>query len=260
MNLNLKDKVILVTGGDKGIGFGICQRLAKEGAIPFIVGRTKKDVKKAVSHIQKEGGKCSFSLAELTRPEECRAAVAKAVMEYGRIDGLVNNAGVNDGVGLEHGNYEDFMKSLDKNLTHYYLMFEYSLPHLIKNSGNVVNISSKTAITGQGGTSGYAAANGGRNALTESLAIQYFNKGIRVNAVIVSESFTPQYKRWIKQFPNADELLQSIENKIPLEKRMTTPDEIADTTTFLLSEKSKCITGQLFYVDGGYVHLDRAIY
>lgn len=259
MDFKLENKVIIVTGGDKGIGFGISQSLAREGAIPFIVGRTTKDVESAVEQIKGEGGNASFALAELTRSEDCKAVITKALNEFGRIEGLVNNAGVNDGISLEHGNYQNFLRSLDKNLTHYYLMFEYSLPYLKKSKGHVVNISSKTAITGQGGTSGYAAANGGRNALTKDLAHKYLEQGIRVNAVVVSECYTPQYKRWIKQFPNSDELLMSIENKIPLDKRMTTSKEIADTTVFLLSDKSKSVTGQLFYVDGGYVHLDRSI-
>ena len=114
-------------------------------------------------------------------------------------------------------------------------------------------------MTGQGGTSGYAAACGGRNALTLEWAAELLPYSVRVNAVIVAESFTPLYKRWIDTFPNPDEKFNSIVNKIPLEKRMTTPEEIANTVTFLLSEKSSHTTGQLIYVDGGYTHLDRSI-
>ena len=82
---------------------------------------------------------------------------------------------------------------------------------------------------------------------------------VRVNAVIVAESYTPLYEKWINTFPNSKEKLKQIESKIPLEKRMTTPEEIADSVAFLLSEKSSHTTGQLLFVDGGYVHLDRAL-
>jgi len=138
------------------------------------------------------------------------------------------------------------------------MIVKAALPELIKSKGAIVNISSKVAETGQGGTSGYAAANGGRNALTREWAVELLKYGIRVNAVIVAECYTPLYDRWIKSLPNPGETLKKIEERIPLEKRMTTAEEIANTVAFLLSDKSSHTTGQLIHVDGGYVHLDRA--
>ncbi len=259
MDLNLKDKVIIVTGGSKGIGWGIVTSLAAEGAIPFIIGRKEKDVLKAVKTIKDNGGNAGYALAELTLPEQCENAVEKVLKEFGRIDGLVNNAGVNDGVGLEQGNYADFMRSIQRNVAHYYLMAQLALPYLKKTKGAIVNIGSKTSLTGQGGTSGYAAANGGRNALTREWAVELLPYSIRVNAVIVAECYTPLYDRWIKTFDNPTEKLAGITEKIPLENRMTTAEEIADTVSFLLSSKSSHTTGQLLFVDGGYTHLDRAL-
>ncbi|RYG24182.1 MAG: SDR family oxidoreductase, partial [Chitinophagaceae bacterium] len=177
----------------------------------------------------------------------------------GRIDGLVNNAGVNDGVGLENGDYEKFVASLHKNLVHYYLLAQHVLPELKKTKGSIVNITSKTAETGQGGTSAYAASNGGRNALTREWAVELLKYGIRVNAVVVAECFTPLYARWIETLPDPKARLKEIESKIPLGNRMTTAEEIGNTVAFLLSERSSHTTGQLLYVDGGYVHLDRAL-
>ena len=104
--------------------------------------------------------------------------------------------------------------------------------------GVIVNISSKTAETGQGNTSAYAAANGGRNALTREWAVELLKYNIRVNAVIVSESWTPLYENWINTFADPQKKLESIIAKIPFEKRMTTPEEIANMVVFLLSEKS----------------------
>lgn len=259
MDLGLKDKVIIVTGGAKGIGEGIAKVLANEGAVAVIVGRNEDDNQSTVKSIEKNGGK-SFSVkAELSIPEECEAAVKKVVEKFGRIDGLVNNAGVNDGVGLENGNYEKFMSSLHKNVVHYYLVAHHVLPMLIKSKGAIVNITSKTAETGQGNTSAYAAANGGRNALTREWAVELLKHGIRVNAVVVAECFTPLYAKWIETLPDPAKKLKEIESKIPLGNRMTTAEEIANTVAFLLSERSAHTTGQLIHVDGGYVHLDRAL-
>ena len=259
MNLNLQDKIIIVTGGAKGIGEGISTVLAAEGATPVIIGRNEADNQKTVDAITATGGKAFQIAAELTRPEECKKAVEQTLAQFGRIDGLVNNAGVNDGVGLEKGDYERFMQSLHKNMVHYYLMAHHALPALKASKGAIVNITSKTAETGQGNTSAYAAANGGRNALTREWAVELLPYSIRVNAVVVAESWTPLYENWIKTFDKPQEKLDSIVSKIPLEKRMTTPEEIANMVVFLLSDKSSHTTGQLIYVDGGYVHLDRAL-
>jgi len=255
MDLQLKDKIIIVTGGAKGIGAGITKALAAEGAFPVVVGRDTKDNAAIVNEIGTGFGITS----ELTHPEQCENAVKLTMQKFGRIDGLVNNAGVNDGVGLEKGNYEAFITSLHKNLVHYYLMAHYALPELIKSKGAIVNIGSKVAVTGQGNTSAYAAANGGRNALTREWAVELLKYGIRVNAVIVAECYTPLYEKWIQSLPNPEEKLKSITEKIPLGKRMTTAEEIANMVAFLLSEKSSHTTGQLIYVDGGYTHLDRAL-
>lgn len=258
MNLNLKDKVIVVTGGAKGIGEGIVRLLAAEGAIPVIVGRSDKDNKKLTNEIITTGGQCFDVVAELTIPGDSEKAIAAVIQKYNRIDGLVNNAGVNDGVGLQNGSYEKFIESLHKNLVHYYLMAHHALPELIISKGSIVNIGSKTAETGQGNTSAYAASNGGRNALTREWAVELLQYNIRVNAVIVAECYTPLYEKWLKTLANPEEELKKITSKIPFEKRMTTSDEIANTVAFLLSDKSSHTTGQLIHVDGGYVHLDRA--
>jgi L-fucose dehydrogenase len=256
MNLHLDNKIIIVTGGAKGIGQGIVKTLAAENAIPVIVGRSKADNLKTLESIDNKGFQV---IAELTNPQECENAIKEIVEKYDRIDGLVNNAGVNDGVGLENGNYEGFIASLHKNLVHYYLIAHHALPFLKQSKGAIVNIGSKTAETGQGNTSAYAASNGGRNALTREWAVELLKYSIRVNAVIVAESYTPLYESWIKTFENPEEKLKTITEKIPLGKRMTTPEEIANMVVFLLSDRSSHTTGQIIHVDGGYVHLDRAI-
>ena len=259
MDLGLKGKIIIVTGGSKGIGSGIVSVLSEEGAIPVIVGRDKETILSTVNKYRERNYQVGYAFAELTDPKQCERAVKKIIDDFEKIDGLVNNAGVNDGVGLEKGTYEDFLNSINKNIAHYYKMAQLVLPELKKNKGAIVNIGSKVSVTGQGGTSGYAAACGGRNTLTREWAVELIPYSIRVNSVIVAECYTPLYKKWVEGFEDPKEKLVSITNKIPLGKRMTTIEEIANTVAFLISEKSSHTTGQLIYVDGGYTHLDRAI-
>ena len=255
MDLQLKDKVVLVTGGAKGIGEAIVRTLAAEGAIPVIVDRDAD----AATRLHEQVPRTQLLITELSSAENCHSVVQKAINEHGRLDALVNNAGVNDKVGLEHGNPERYVESLGRNLLHYYNMAHYALPYLKKSHGNIVNIASKTALTGQGGTSGYASAKGAILALTREWAAELLNYGIRVNAIVPAEVMTPLYRQWLDTFPEPEEKLKTILGKIPFEKRMTTPDEIAAMVALLVSSRASHITGQHLFVDGGYVHLDRAL-
>lgn len=259
MNLELDGKVILVSGGAKGIGLAIAQALAAECAIPVILGRNADDNQRALSGIAAQGGKAAAITAELTQLGACESAVGQAAAQFGRIDGLVNNAGINDGVSLENGSPASFVASLHKSLVHYYELAHFALPELKRNRGAIVNIGSKVAETGQGGTSAYAAANGGRNALTREWGAELAKYHIRVNAVIVAECWTPMYSKWLATQADPAGARRSIESRIPLEQRMTTGEEIANMVVFLLSPRSSHTTGQLIHVDGGYVHLDRAL-
>lgn len=259
MNLGLKNKVFIVTGGAKGIGKGIVRAIAEEGGIPVIVGRTVNVGDALAKELNDKGQKAFAITLELGTSESCLETVSKTLEVTGRIDGLVNNAGANDGVSLENGTPEAWMNSLSKNLHHYFYLAHYALPELKKNKGSIVNISSKTAVTGQGGTSAYAAAKGAQLALTREWAVELLPYGIRVNAILPAEVMTPLYEKWLNSFDNPQEKLNDIVKNIPLENRMTTSEEIAAMTVFLLSEKAGHITGQHLFVDGGYVHLDRAL-
>jgi L-fucose dehydrogenase len=258
VDLGLKDKVVIVTGGGVGIGAAISHALADEGAIPFIVNHDGEAIQANLDVMRSKGQHFGFAPLWLTSPATCKSAVDAALAEFGRIDALVNHIGTNDNVGLEHGTPETFLASLERNLWHYYSMAHYCLPSLKAARGAIVNTASKVAYTGQGGTSGYAAAKGAQLALTREWAVELAPYGIRVNAIIPSEVWTPAYKMWLDTFANAEEKKAAITRNIPLESRMTTPAEIASTIVFLLSERSSHTTGQHVFVDGGYVHLDRA--
>jgi L-fucose dehydrogenase len=255
MDLQLKDKVVLVSGGAKGIGAAIVRTVAGEGAISVIVDRDAE----AGNETQPKVARSKLIVGELSSREFCQAAIEQTIQECGRLDALVNNAGVNDKVGLERGSPAKFVESLERNLLHYYNMAHYALPYLKQSRGTIVNISSKTAVTGQGGTSGYVAAKGGILGLTREWAAELLGYGIRVNAVVPAEVMTPLYQQWLDTFPDPEEALKTAQSKIPLEKRMTTPEEIAAMVVFLLSPRAGHITGQHIFVDGGYVHLDRAL-
>jgi len=255
VDLHIENKVVVVTGGAKGIGAAIVRTLAAEVATAVIVDRDGD----AGKQLHAEFPISHLIVADLFSPADCQSAINSTVEEFGRLDALVNNAGVNDKIGLEHGTPEEYVDSLGRNLLHCYNMAHFALPYLKKTRGCIVNISSKTAITGQGGTSGYASSKGAILALTREWAAELLGYGIRANAVIPAEVMTPLYRQWLDTFPDPEQKLQSVLSKIPLEKRMTSPDEIAAMVVFLLSARAAHITGQHLFVDGGYVHLDRAL-
>lgn len=257
MNLFLQDKVIIVTGGGSGIGAAISNLLAEEGAIPVIITNTPPE-EMWLAQLRQLQPKAETVIVDLCDEDNCRLAVATVQQQFGRIDGLVNNAGVNDGVGLDAGRTA-FVASLEKNLIHYYQMTHFCQSALEQSQGAIVNIASKTALSGQGGTSGYCAAKGAILALTREWAVSLRVSGVRVNAVVPAEVMTPLYKRWIATFPDPEQALDNITQRIPLGQRMTTPEEIANTVVFLLSSRASHTTGEWLSVDGGYLHLDRAL-
>ncbi len=256
MDLQLQDKVILVSGGAKGIGGAISRGLIEEGAIPVIIDPSDTEGKQLVDLAK---GKAFHLKKRLFSPADAEGVVQEALSKFGRIDGLVNNAGTNDGVGLEKGSPEAFLQSVEKNVGHYYFLAHFALDALKKSKGTILNISSKTAVTGQGNTSGYVAAKGAQLALTREWAVELLPYHIRVNAIVPAEVYTPMYATWIQSFPNPEEKLDEISRRVPLQNRMTTAEEIANMALFLLSQKASHITGQHIFVDGGYTHLDRAL-
>jgi L-fucose dehydrogenase len=259
MDLQLKDRVVLITGGAKGIGEAVSRGCAKEGAIPVFVDKDAEAGKRLRSELEASGAKCHFIETDVLPAENCKAIVDETLEKFGRLDVLVNNVGANDNCGLENGTPEKYVSSLRLNLFHYYNMAHYALPALKKSQGCILNVASKVAVTGQGGTSGYTSAKGAILSLTRDWAAELLSAGIRVNALVPAEVITPLYRWWVNQFPNPEEKLAYISSKIPLGRRMTRPHEIAAMILFLISPQASHITGEHVFVDGGYTHLDRAL-
>ncbi len=257
MDLGLTGKIVIVTGGASGIGAAISEVLAAEGAVPVIFARRPPGAE-FLARLAAASPKAGWVQAELSDDAQCARAVAHTVDRWGRIDALVNNAGANDGVGLDAGPAA-FRASLDQNLIHYYTLAHHCLAEIKANRGAIINVSSKTAVTGQGGTSAYVAAKAAQLGLTREWAAALAGDGVRVNAVIPAEVMTPLYRNWLDTFPDPEQKLTEITRRIPLGGRMTEAREIADMVVFLLSDRSRHTTGQWIFVDGGYTHLDRAL-
>lgn len=258
MDLQLKDKVFIVTGGGSGIGGGIAVAIAREGGIPVIFGRSQltEEVKSVIYDLQPKTLAITIDLGN--NDQGIQESIEKVIATFGRIDGLVNCAGANDSIPLE-GSPDRFRASLEMNLIHYFTMAHFCIDELKKTRGSILNVSSKTALTGQGGTSAYTAAKGAQLSLTREWAASYAKDGVRCNCLVPAEVWTPLYKKWIESFENSDEKLKSITKNIPLEQRMTTVEEMGNMAVFILSPLSSHTTGQWIFPDGGYTHLDRAI-
>ncbi len=259
MELHLAEKVIIVTGGSSGIGEAVTRQLIEEGAIPVIVTREKERSLQMVREFKALGKQARAIIGELRKIPFCKKVVQETAQHFGRIDGLINNAGRNDWLSLEKGNPDRFSWTLINNLYHYYALAHYALPWLKLTKGSIVNVSCRIAITGQGSASAYAAAKGAQLALTREWATELAKYGIRVNAVVPSEVDTPHYQEWHRTFDKPASHLENIARKVPLGKRLTKPEEVAAAILYLLSDRASHSTGQFLFVDGGYVHLDRAL-
>lgn len=252
MDLELAGKVVLVSGAARGIGAATARAFHAEGARVMVVDR---DGTRAEALAAELGGRAW--VADLADEAACGRIVSGIVASEGRLDVLVNNAGVNDGVPLT-APLSDFIASLRRNLFPAYALTHFARPHLVGARGAIVNLGSKVAETGQGGTSGYAAAKGAMLALTREWALALAGDGVRVNAVIPAECDTDQYQAWFAQQADPAAARAKIEALVPLGRRLTTPAELAAAIVWLSSPRAGHITGQFWHVDGGYTHLDRA--
>ncbi len=243
MDLHLNDKIVIVTGGGAGIGGAISLQLAREGAVPVILGRSP--LKPAfVETLTALCPRFGFFQLELEDEPACADAVARTIAQFGAIDALVNNAGVNDSVGLEAGRAA-FVRSLEANLIHYYVMAHLCVEQIKARRGSIVNISSFQGTNASPFMTPYGAAKAGVIQLSKSMALELAPHGIRVNVVAPAFILTPAAEREMSPERKAASVAA-----IPL-ARAGHPSDIAGIVLSLASNLAAFTTGQVIVVDGG---------
>ena len=255
MDLGLTGKIIIVTGGASGIGGAISEALAQEGAVPVIFARRTPDPA-LLDRVTTASPLAGWVQVELSDDAQCRAAVKATLARWGRIDGLVNNAGANDSIGLDAGP-DAFRASLDRNLIHYYTLAHLTLPQLRANQGAIVNISSKTAITGQGNTSAYVAAKHGVIGFTKTVALEVAQDNITCNAICPGFVETPIVEKQIADQARTrgmskEAVLKDVILGSQPTKRFVTTDELTGMMLYLVSDLGASANGASFSIDGGW--------
>lgn len=244
----LKDKCAVVTGAAKGIGRAIAKKLAKLGANVVINYRNnEEEALKLLEEIKAIGGSGIIVKADISNFSDAETLIKRAQEEFGSIDILVNNAGITKDNLILRMKEEDFDKVIDTNLKGVFNCIKHVTPIMIKQrSGKIVNISSVVGVSGNAGQSNYAAAKAGIIGLTKSLAKELGSRGINVNAV------APGFIQTDMTEVLSEKVKEELKNNIPL-KRLGTVEDVAELVSFLSSEASDYITGQVINVDGGMV-------
>ena len=244
----MERKVALITGGSRGIGKKIAEEFAKHGydlVINYVSDNT--NLEELENDFKSLGAKALFVKTDVTNFEDCSNMVNKAIEEYGRIDVLVNNAGITKDSLLIRMKEEDFDKVININLKGTFNVTKNVVPFMIKQKeGKIINISSVVGVVGNAGQANYSASKAGIIGFTKTLAKELASRNIRVNAVapgFIQTDMTSVLK---------DSVKENINNQIPL-KRMGTAEEVANVVYFLADDVSSYITGQVINVDGGMV-------
>ncbi|MFV0473243.1 MAG: glucose 1-dehydrogenase [Pikeienuella sp.] len=250
MGLLLNGSVILVTGGASGIGRAVCLDAAAEGAKVLVSDINELGGMETVKQIRQLGGKASFHRADVARPGDVEALIDQAVRTYGRLDGAVNNAGINCDIAMvDELDEEDWARVIQVNLSGVFYCMKYELRAMIANgAGSIVNMSSIYGLVGRAALPAYAAAKHGVVGLTRSSAIAHAIQGVRINALCPGFVPTAINDPILKVVPLVAE---QINNAYPI-GRMGTPQEMAKATSWLLSDASSFVTGATLVADGGF--------
>ena len=241
----VKDKVVIITGGTRGIGYETVKKFLENGAKVALLGSREESVNKALSSLKEENSsyKVIGFYPDLTKEEEIRETFEKIEKEFGKIDCLINNAGLSSSTKIENYTTEEENKIIDLNIKAVYLCSKVAVPYLKKTKGSIINTSSMVSIYGQAGGCLYPMSKFAVNGLTKSLSRELAGFGIRVNAVAPGITETDM----VKNLPK--EMIEPLINSIPL-KRIGTPEDIANAFMFLASDMASYITGEILQVDG----------
>lgn len=241
-------KVVLVTGGNVGIGRAAAEAFAREGAVVVISARREAEGIAAVERIQAAGGAASFVRADVSREEEVAALVAQTVSAHGRLDVVFNNAGIEGKLGpIGTLAAADFEETFAVNVRGTWLVMKHALPHLRATRGSIVNNTSVAADIGMAGTSIYASSKGAVSSMTRAAAIEFIQAGVRVNAVSPGPIETDMGSRF---FGSIDNMRGFAKTAVPA-ATPGTPADIAEAVLYLASPQAAFVVGQIFTVDGG---------
>jgi len=245
-----QNKVALVTGGAMGIGGAVAKLLSQRGAKILIVDRAENEGLKTVSEIKAVGGDAEFFKADVSNIQNCSDAVSKVIDTYGRLDVVSNNAGIQRYGTVESTPENEWDDVMNINLKSVFYICKFSIPHLRKSKGNIVNMTSVQAFATQRGVAAYTTSKHALIGLTRSMAIDFARDGIRVNCVAPGTVDTPMLKFAASLDPDPGSVYETCRNMHPL-GRIAEAEEVAEVVAFLASEKASFVTGACYQVDGG---------
>ncbi len=251
--MKLEGKVALITGGSLGLGAATAHLFAQEGANVVITGRTEKTLVEKVGKAKKAGHEISHIVSDVSIESNCREAVDFTLDKYGKIDILFNNAGIL-GIGLTHDIEIDYWdKIFDINVKGTFMMSKFVIPHMLENGGGcIVNNSSVLGLKAVPGVAAYNATKGAITQLTRSMALDYAQQGIRVNAICPGTIETPMVEGLLDSMPDRDAAEDMFKSFHPM-GRFGTAEEIAHAVLFLCDDNVQFMTGTMLSVDGGWV-------
>lgn len=250
--MRFQDRAVIVTGGAKGIGAGCAAVFCREGARVGLLDRDLESARQTAGRLTEAGPGSAIAVAcDVSRPEELKLAIDQVARDCGRLDCLINNAGVHPpATSIDETSVEMVESLLRVNFISTFAGAKYALPHLRKTRGTIINISSMTAVLGQDQSSAYASTKAAQVGLTKALAVELGREGIRVNAILPSNIDTPLMREWAATLNDPESALERVA-QLQVFGRMGTPEEIGTIALFLATDDSSFLTGQAIEAEGG---------